>query len=316
MKNSGFTLIELLVVVLIVGILTAIALSMYNRAVVKSRFSAIIPAARSIANAQELYFMNNGSYAQDESELDITLNETPQTLLELSDMRNYKFVMAEHEHVPGAAYIVYQKHSKRFADNVHCEAEENDAMANWLCEKGLGGTLIDGSVSGSGYLTYLLSGDAEGDKFIREDCPVGYYDKDGRCVIAGVGRYAEEGELKKCAAGTYQDKQGQTSCNKCPPGKYQPYDDGYGFCYGCRVGAYNNSEGNSSCEACPAGTYQDQQGQTSCKPCPAGKYQPYTGGYGYCYDCKANTYNDTTGNSSCKPCPSGTTVNSDHTACQ
>lgn len=316
LDNAGFTLVELLVVVLIVGILTAIALPMYNHAVVKSRFSSMIPSAKEIANAQELYYMEHGSYAREETALDVQVANNPQTLVTLSDMSNYKYVMTEHEQVPGAAYIVYQKHSKRFADNIHCEAEENDTLANWLCEKGLGGTRIAGSVSGSGYLTYLLSGNAGNDKFIREDCPAGYYDKDGRCVIAGVGRYAEDGEQKQCEPGTYQDKQGQTSCNKCPAGKYQPYSDGYGFCYNCRVGAYNNSEGNSSCQACPAGTYQDKQGQTSCKPCPAGKYQPYDGGYGYCYACKANTYNDSTGNTSCKACPAGTTANADHTACE
>ncbi len=72
-KVGGFTLIELLVVVLIIGILAAVALPQYQRAVAKSRFAEMVLVTKSIENAEKLYFMENGSYTADFSLLSIQL---------------------------------------------------------------------------------------------------------------------------------------------------------------------------------------------------------------------------------------------------
>lgn len=69
--NVGFTLIELLVVVIIIAVLAAIALPQYQRAVWRSRATEVKVFAKNMADAQAIYRLNNGTYAQDFSQLDI-----------------------------------------------------------------------------------------------------------------------------------------------------------------------------------------------------------------------------------------------------
>ncbi len=72
-RLSGFTLIELLVVVLIIGILSAIALPQYQKAVAKARFATVKATARALAEAENAYYMANGEFSSDVQNLDIQL---------------------------------------------------------------------------------------------------------------------------------------------------------------------------------------------------------------------------------------------------
>ncbi len=72
-NNVGFTLIELLVVVLIIGILAAVALPQYTKAVEKSRTAEAMQVLGDLATAEQLYYMANNKFTGDLSKLDITM---------------------------------------------------------------------------------------------------------------------------------------------------------------------------------------------------------------------------------------------------
>ncbi len=72
-KSLGFTLIELLVVVLIIGILAAVALPQYEKAVEKSRAAQAFALAKSIHEAQEAFKMASGDYTRSFEDLDIDI---------------------------------------------------------------------------------------------------------------------------------------------------------------------------------------------------------------------------------------------------
>ena len=75
--KKGFTLMELLVVVLIIGILSAVALPQYQKAVLKSKTVQLISLVKSMAESQERYYLENGTYAKNLEDLDISFDSLP-----------------------------------------------------------------------------------------------------------------------------------------------------------------------------------------------------------------------------------------------
>lgn len=126
---KGFTLIELLVVVLIIGILSAVALPQYKKAVNKSKFNSMLPMLADIKRAEELYYMANGTYAKTWEELGYDV-PSDFTFLNSSIIINYKknqrFTLYEHYvgcglYNPNTLFIWWYDHKGGSdAGHLHC----------------------------------------------------------------------------------------------------------------------------------------------------------------------------------------------------
>ncbi|MBR2082680.1 MAG: type II secretion system protein [Elusimicrobiaceae bacterium] len=148
-NKQAFTLIELLVVVLIIGILAAVALPQYQKAVTKSLAVEALTNLNVIEKAQHAYRLSNGTYTRNLAELDILINNSSKVSYEC----------------PSTAYCVASVLGKGirfewvFASDFwgsgqhRCVANKNDSVAYQTCQ-GLGGTYM--AYQPSTYADYFL----------------------------------------------------------------------------------------------------------------------------------------------------------------
>jgi hypothetical protein len=117
-----------------------------------------------------------------------------------------------------------------------------------------------------------------------------------------------------CAPGKFTDYTGATSCDPCPPGRYNPAPGSISAasCLPCPAGTLNPFSGAASigdCGSCAPGSYAPSPGTSRCAPCPAGTALDFPGGTSLsnCTVCRAGTYNPAPGQTSvsCAGCPAG-----------
>ena len=135
---KGFTLIELLVVVLIIGILAAVALPQYQKAVLKSRFAAAKPLVKAIVDAQTVYFMANGKFSGDFEELDIQLPQGPPVSASQINYPNGYCYIACLDHSCGGCVVVSGNIGMTYYANFMtrsfaCLAYDDNALTHSIC---------------------------------------------------------------------------------------------------------------------------------------------------------------------------------------
>ena len=202
--RGGFTLTEILVVILIIGILAAVAIPLYEKAVATTRFSGLMPVARSIKTGEEAYWMANGGYSSDLTKLDI---ELPNLTLDDNDFYHYgngqkitvnidsthENVRMTDDRVDNVRYVAYFDRSVNFPGETHCEALTSNPNAKQICEN-LGATEFGSKGS---YTTYLITGAGMG---TLTDAPARLVSSNEQCVNS---YYSYSGET--CKRKVYDD---------------------------------------------------------------------------------------------------------------
>ena len=124
MSKKAFTLIELLIVVLIIGILSAIAIPMYQGAVDKSHWSTMLPGAKAIKDAEEAFKMSNDGYTDTMANLDVTMenNDLTFNLITPNNTSDPNVIRVTNSKLANVRLASYLDDNPKFAGQLHCEA--------------------------------------------------------------------------------------------------------------------------------------------------------------------------------------------------
>ncbi len=169
LNSKAFTLIELLVVVLIIGILAAVAMPQYKLAVAKARMTQLVTLANSVVQAQERYYLANGTYTTDWTELDIDIPHVQVSGNLLVGKAGWNLSLNPTGGVNGSVYanggsflpsifliFGYSHAETLWRDKRACYADADNSMANAVCKNATGRTTRSSVANSGAYNIYAF----------------------------------------------------------------------------------------------------------------------------------------------------------------
>lgn len=169
--KKGFTLIELLVVVLIIGILSAVALPQYTKAVEKSRATEAITLLGNLANAEQIYKMSTGGYTTDLTLLDLQLPGVTGTAAQTSTLtKNFQISVplantttfvgtAQRGKVNGSTFTASDNADTKYTINISIDA---NGLIRRSCTTTPMATAADPTTAASAVCKSIANGNANG----------------------------------------------------------------------------------------------------------------------------------------------------------
>ena len=182
---GGFTLVEILVVVLIIGILSAVAVPMYQGAVDKTHFSTMLSPTRTLKEAQEAVRMATGNYTTDTADLDVDLSQEALSyqIKTTANGDEFNVISATNDKLPNVRLSQYLDENVSYEGQRHCEAISGNERATRLCEKIMQGEKV--FTTSDGYTSYLLESPCQGNSHYLASGQCGYEGTNGETVNSG-----------------------------------------------------------------------------------------------------------------------------------